>query len=458
MASSLAIRTLYTHGPAAATPSRRRPPQACIEGPHGQGDGFAAIALRQGERAPELSVSEQPDEPAAAKSPAEGRRTLAITCSAHFVHDGIADAFYVLLPIWAQAFGLSYVQVGTLRMAYSAAMALLQLPAGMLAERVGERALLAGGSVLAGIAFALLATSQSYPALGALILLAGTGSAVQHPIASTLISKAYAATSRRAALGIYNFVGDVGKMVVAAAMGLGIVAIGWRSSVVLYGLIVVGVGLVTLVALGSLSDGTPRARSKGAPASAPGWGFTNPTGFALLGAIQLIDSACRTGFLTFFPFLLIAKGASVASIGFGLSLVFVGGAAGKLVCGLIAERVGILRTVILTELATGALIAAVVLAPLGWAMILLMPAGVALNGTSSVLYGTVAEFVRDDRQSRSYGLFYTLGSAAGATAPFVFGLLSDFAGVPSALMLVAVLAITTVPIALLLGPHIAKGA
>ena len=404
-----------------------------------------------------MSVSEQPGGPAAAKSPAEGRRTLAITCSAHFVHDGIADALYVLLPIWAQAFGLSYVQVGTLRMAYSAAMACLQLPAGMLAERVGERALLAGGSVLAGIAFALLATSQSYAALGGLILLAGTGSAVQHPIASTLISRAYAVASRRAALGVYNFVGDVGKMVVAAAMGLGIVAIGWRSSVVLYGLIVVGIGLLVLVALASLAETTPRTRPQTATASSPGWGFTDPAGFALLSAIQLIDSACRTGFLTFFPFLLIAKGASVASIGFGLSLVFVGGAAGKLVCGLLAERVGILRTVILTELATGALIAAVVLAPLGWAMLLLMPVGVALNGTSSVLYGTVAEFVRDDRQSRSYGLFYTLGSAAGATAPFVFGLVSDFAGVPTALMLVAALAVTTVPAALALGPHIAKG-
>ena len=124
----------------------------------------------------------------------------------------------------------------------------------------------------------------------------------------------------------------------------------------------------------------------------------------------------------------------MASVGFALALVFIGGAAGKLVCGLIAERVGILRTVILTELATGALIAALVAAPLAWAMLLLIPVGVALNGTSSVLYGTVAEFVRDDRQSRSFGLFYTLGSAAGAVAPLVFGLLSDFAGVPMALL------------------------
>ena len=72
-----------------------------------------------------------------------------------------------------------------------------------------------------------------------------------------------------------------------------------------------------------------------------------------------------------------------------------------------------------------------------------------------MLYGTVAEFVRDDRQSRSFGLFYTLGSAAGATAPLVFGLVSDLAGVPPALMAIAVLALTTIPVALLLGPHIA---
>jgi FSR family fosmidomycin resistance protein-like MFS transporter len=402
-----------------------------------------------------LSVSQQQDGAPVAHGVSAERRTLATTCTAHFVHDGIADAFYVLLPIWAQAFGLSYVQVGTLRMAYSTAMALLQLPAGMLAERVGERALLAAGSMLAGVAFALLATSQSYAALGALILLTGVGSAVQHPIASSLISQVYVASSRRAALGVYNFVGDVGKMAVTAAMGLGILAIGWRSSVILYGVIVACVGIVTLVALANLANNVQRTRAAPVP-SPSGWGFTNPMGFALLSAIQLIDSACRTGFLTFFPFLLIAKGASVASVGFALALVFIGGAAGKLVCGLVAERVGILRTVILTELATGVLIAAVVVAPLTWAMLLLIPVGVALNGTSSVLYGTVAEFVRDDRQSRSFGLFYTLGSAAGATAPLVFGLVSDFAGVPPALLLVAGLAVTTVPIALLLDPHVAK--
>jgi MFS family permease len=383
------------------------------------------------------------------------RRALTVACAVHFVHDGIADAIYVLLPIWAQAFGLSYAQVGVLRTAYSTALAFLQMPAGVLAERTGERALLAAGSVLAGAAFALLAVSQSHAALGGLILLAGIGSAVQHPLSSTIISRAYAAASRRAALGVYNFAGDVGKMVVAAAMGLGAIAIGWQNSVVSYGIVVATVGVVAFFALASLR-GQSQVPKAARAAGAGDWGFTDRRGFTLLCGIQVIDSACRTGTLTFLPFMLIAKGATVASIGFGLSLVFIGGAAGKLVCGLLAERIGILRTVILTEIATGLFVLAVIAAPLGWAMALLIPLGVALNGTSSVLYGTVAEFVRDDRQSRSYGLFYTLGSAAGATAPFAFGLISDLAGVPVSLSIVALLTVATVPLALLLDPHIAK--
>jgi len=166
----------------------------------------------------------------AAAGASGARRTLIASCAAHFVHDGIADAFYVLLPVWARAFALDYAQVGTLRMAYASAMALLQMPAGVLAERLGHRVLLAAGSLLAACTFGLLATAQGYRSLFLLILLTGAGCATQHPIASSLIASAVVPSARRAALGVYNFVGDVGKMLVAAAMGLAIAAIGWQPS------------------------------------------------------------------------------------------------------------------------------------------------------------------------------------------------------------------------------------
>ena len=76
------------------------------------------------------------------------KRTLATCCAVHTLHDGLSDVSYVLLPLLAQTFGLSLVQVGVIRGAHRAAMAAFQIPAGLIAERFGERNLLALGTLL----------------------------------------------------------------------------------------------------------------------------------------------------------------------------------------------------------------------------------------------------------------------------------------------------------------------
>src|SRR2546430_8615705 len=73
------------------------------------------------------------------------RAVLATPSGTHSVHDGFSDILYVLLPVWAQEFRLNLAQVGLIRTAYTAAMASFQIPAGLLAERWGERRLLAAG-------------------------------------------------------------------------------------------------------------------------------------------------------------------------------------------------------------------------------------------------------------------------------------------------------------------------
>jgi MFS family permease len=135
-------------------------------------------------------------------------------------------------------------------------------------------------------------------------------------------------------------------------------------------------------------------------------------------------------------------------MGVALGLTFAGGATGKFVCGVLAERLGIIRTVILTEAATGLGIFALLFLPIQPALALLPVLGVALNGTSSVLYGTVAELVTPERRSRVYGLFYTIGIGSGALAPPLFGLLSDAAGVPVTLAVLALVIFCTLPLAL----------
>ncbi len=385
------------------------------------------------------------------------RGTLGACGSAHFLHDGFSDVLYVLLPIWAEAFGLSHAQVGALKSLYSASLASFQLPAGFLAERWGARAPLVAGTLLAALAYLLFGVAAGFASLALFLLLAGLGSGTQHPLSSSMIAAAFKEGRRRAALGAYNFTGDLGKVVFPLLVASAAAAVGWRQASLALGALGVAAGIALYLALRHFGAGAaerPGPDAAGA-AKARGWMITDRRGFALLSAVAMVDSAVRTGFLTFLPFLLIGKGATLETVGLALALTFGGGAFGKLACGILAERLGIIRSVLATEFLTSAGIIALLFLPLAGALTLLPLVGLALNGTSSVLYGTVPEFVGDERQSRAFGLFYTLGLGAGSLAPVLCGLLSDWAGVPATLAAVGALAFATLPLCRLLAPSLA---
>ncbi len=94
--------------------------------------------------------------------------------------------------------------------------------------------------------------------------------------------------------------------------------------------------------------------------------------------------------------------------------------------------------------------------PLDYALLLLPAVGLMLNGTSSVLYGTIPEFVSPERRTKAFAVFYTGGSVAGATGPLLFGLLGDVIGLTTALVAVACVALTTVPMVWALRPAFAN--
>lgn len=381
---------------------------------------------------------------------ARDRRTLATCCATHTLHDGLSDVSYVLLPLLAQSFGLSLAQVGMIRAAHRAAMALFQIPAGLVAERFGSRNLLALGTLVAGAAFVALGYASGFWMILGALFLAGVGSAVQHPLCSTIISHAYPAEGRRAALGTYNFAGDVGKFAFGGVVSAALVAgIAWQATVVGFGVVAV----VTAAAV-FLVVAAPRAASERAspgPRTAA-WGISDRRGFAALCLIEVIDSSTRTGFLTFIAFLLIAKGVPEGWAAAAVPLVLVGGMAGKLGCGLLAERLGVVRMIVITELATGGGILAALALP-GTAALLLLPLlGVVLQGTSSVLYATIGEFVEEARLPRAFGFFYTIGSVCGIAAPLAFGLVGDRLGVTTAIATIGVAILLAVPLAMLLKP------
>jgi MFS family permease len=251
------------------------------------------------------------------------------------------------------------------------------------------------------------------------------------------------------ALGTYNFAGDIGKMSVPAAASLMLVLLPWQPVLAIMGL----VGLAAAVAIFWLSPRLPaEIHSAASVENKAAAGGGSRFGFPVLLSIGMIDSATRMGFLIFLPFVLIAKGASLPTVGLALTLVFAGGAAGKLVCAFIGARLGVITTVCLTEGLTTAGIFALLPLPLEAALIVLPVIGIMLNGTSSVLYGSVPELVEASKRTRMFGIFYTGTIGSGAVAPALYGLVGDALGVPTALMVVAGVCLLTLPLALVLRP------
>ncbi len=382
-------------------------------------------------------------------APSSSRRTLTVCGGAHALHDGFTDLLNVLYPLLQSQFGLSYGAIGALKTCYSGAMATGQIPSSHLAERFGGVRILAIGTMLIAAGYCLAGLSGSLYGVIAGLLLAGLGASTQHPIGSSLVAAAYRGPRSRTALGTYNFTGDVGKVLLPALFALIAAALGWQQAlVVMAALAVLGAGIILASLKPIVTHGTAEPSKTVA-------GQDRPWAYWLLFSIHIADDLVRTGFLIFLPFLLRDKGADLPTIGLGLSLMFAGGAAGKLVMGWVGQKLGVVPSVVLTEVATTLLILAALPLSLDYALLLLPAVGLMLNGTSSVLYGTVPEFVSPERRTKAFAVFYTGGSVASATGPLLFGLLGDQIGLTTALIAVSCVALTTVPMVWALRPAFA---
>jgi predicted MFS family arabinose efflux permease len=96
----------------------------------------------------------------------------------------------------------------------------------------------------------------------------------------------------------------------------------------------------------------------------------------------------------------------------------------------------------------------VLFSPLAVTLPLLPLLGLMLNGTSSVLYGTVPELAPAHRTERAFAVFYSGVLGSGALAPILFGAMGDWLGVRDATLATAITALAILPLAMALAPHL----
>ncbi len=375
---------------------------------------------------------------------------LAVGSVTHIVQDGLSSTILVLLPILAQTFGIGYAQVGLLKGVKSLSQAALEFSSGWFTERLGEYRLIVLGLVFSALGYLLMSAAPGALVVALCLLVVGTGTALHHAPSSALIANGFADGKRSSALGLYNALGDIGKLAFTGLFSLGIGAgLSWHHVSALYGLVAaaaaLGIWLATRGMFQTSGPGTEAQAEADPEPKARGWGILHWRSFGALLMITSIDTMVQSSVLVFIAFLMLSKGVSLTIATAATVLVLAGGALGKAGCGYLADRLGVrvAFTLIQTLSALGLIL--VILAPNGLAIAVLIPLGAVVQGTSSITYGFAAGLIDPSRMARGYALLYSSGTLASAIGPLAVGIIADLHGIDIAVYWIAAAALLAIP-------------
>jgi len=384
------------------------------------------------------------------QKPSKTRNTLLFASATHVWSD-LAYAITVpLLPLIQSdpKLLLTYTQVGLLRSVFNGASAILQIPAGFLAEQLGEFWLLIGGNIWVAAGIIGMAAASSYFVLLLITFIGGLGGSTQHPLATSMVSRAYDDTGRSTAVGTVNFAGDLGKLAAPVIAMLLAVKYGWRFT-----MRVVGIGGLVFMVLATFVRGSlslSRNVANISKSDGTNIGVTYLHAFIILNIIGFLDSGTRGAALTFLPFIMKSKSLGDEQIFVMLVFLLSGGAAGKFICGWLNERYESVSLIWATKAMTVGLLVATLATPTYWLAPLMLLLGIGLNGTSSILYSSVSAFIPAVRRTRGYGYFYTTTEIGGTVAPIFYGRLADLFGLRLAVLVMGGITALILPISLAL--------
>jgi MFS family permease len=365
-------------------------------------------------------------------------RVTAMVCAAHFVSHFY---FLILPPLFVfirDDYGVSYTELGLALSAFSVVTTVAQTHTGLLVDRAGAKPVLIAGLVLGGFAFLVAGLVHSFWVFVAMFGLAGLGNTAYHPADYAVLSHEISEKRISHAFSAHNFAGMLGGAVAPPVLLVLHSAIGWRGAYVTAGLI----GFATAALLALAPDIASARRPTGAAAAGAA-----ASGLALLMSPVILFNWIYFALLSFIATGLQGYTAVAAQDLFGTPLAvgnsamaayLAASAAGVLLGGVIAARVGRHALVTIVSVAvTGAAAALAGLVDFGHVGLIafLTIAGVATGAAMPSRDLLVREVTPKGSFGTVFGFLTTGFSFSGMVAPLAFGLLMDH-GQPRAVFLV----------------------
>jgi FSR family fosmidomycin resistance protein-like MFS transporter len=379
------------------------------------------------------------------------RRGLGLLGFAHLSVDLCQAATPALLPFFVERRGYSYAAAGALVFAATVGSSFIQPLFGHAADRLKLPWLMPAGVLLAGAGIGLAGIAPSYALTFAAIVLSGIGVAAFHPEGARHAN--YASGDQKArGMSLFALGGNAGFALGPALTTGAVLAFGLSGALVVA--LLPAAASAALVAkrarLGALrARGAEQGRT--ARAQEDRWGP-----FARLTAVISLRSCVHFGLLAFVPVWFVTQlGTSEAAGNAALTAMLASGAAGTLIGGRIADRVG-RRNILLGALAlSGPALLASIHAPTGLAFPLIALTGMLVVGTFAITVVLGQEYL-PNRLGMASGV--TLGAAigvGGAIAPLL-GALADAQGIETAMWTIAALPTAALAVGLTLPGQVPK--
>lgn len=317
--------------------------------------------------------------------------------------------------------------------------ALMQFPAGVLVDRLGERMLLAGSLGLAGGSLVAMGTAPTPPVFLAACGMLGLSSGLYGPARGTVLSKIFTEGSGLA-FGITLAAGSLGSAVLPYLTSLLLAMHGWRTLMTgLLGPFIAATVLTWWQVPPFGRDSGQRDRSVRDTATDVVGAITDPTLVRVVMAMTLMLFIFQ-GLTAFLPTYLIEEKGLGQQTAVGLfALLFLSGALSQVTAGRATDLFGV-RRILLVVATLGALTLLALplvegVLPLAILVLLLGSRLAASPVTNNFVVGTLPDQVT----GVSWGLLRTLFFILGSTGSWFVGTLADAGYFDSAFVVLAVL-------------------
>jgi MFS transporter, FSR family, fosmidomycin resistance protein len=357
------------------------------------------------------------------------RRGMTTLSGGHLAVDFASGSVPALIPFLTDKFDLNYALAALLLLAATISSSLVQPLFGLLSDRHGALWLIPGGTLVAALGIGGAAVSPAYPVVLVLVLVGGLGVAAFHPEGAK--HAAYASGRKRASgMSYFNIGGNTGYALGAFATGQLVVWLGLRGGLL---------AMAPVVAISLwLARETPRIRELKTDeqrAHAEG-GDDRRSAMATLGAVIALRSVAWFTLLAFVPLWVVSQGHSKADGNRLLFLMLLTGAGGTLVVGRVADRIGLRRTLALTQaLVPPAVLAFVYVGGLAGSLALML-VGVCVVGSLGVTM-VLSQLYLPRHVGMASGLSVGLAMGIGGIAAVVLGAVADAVDLRTALTICA---------------------